>query len=224
MTTTIVERAKVSLPLSAHATCTTIITTCNKQSAVIKKCTAYNSTPTVQAAVADMDKAVADLKDTDDQLTQAKALVATLEGKQKTQIVTVRLKHDSVESALNTASNGDPAAAKAWVGETKNRAKRVPVGATNAAPEKAALRNVKKHPGMVEASCAEEQGALGYAFQMGTTDLTHPENWPPQVMTRGFTYKVGNLPIGQMVYFRIAVIRRGSIQGQWPPVLQIQVR
>ncbi len=42
-------------------------------------------------------------------------------------------------------------------------------------------------------------------------------------MSRGHTYKVGNLPIGQMVYFRIAVIRRGSIQGLWSSILQIQI-
>jgi hypothetical protein len=55
------------------------------------------------------------------------------------------------------------------------------------------------------------------------TDPGHPELWPVPVMTRGYTYKVGNLPIGQIVYFRVAVIRRGSIQGQWSPILQIQV-
>jgi hypothetical protein len=56
------------------------------------------------------------------------------------------------------------------------------------------------------------------------TDQAHPETWPPQVVTRGHTYKVGNLPIGQVVYLRIAVIRRGSIQSPWSPILSIQVR
>jgi hypothetical protein len=120
------------------------------------------------------------------------------------------------------ASNGDQVAAKAWVGETKDRAKPLPIGTTNAPPEKAAVRNVKKHTSMVEASCAAEKSVVGYAFQMGT-DPAHPESWPPQAVTKGHTYKVGNLPIGQIVYFRIAVIRRGSIQGQWSPILQIQV-
>jgi hypothetical protein len=150
-------------------------------------------------------------------------VVSTLEGQRTTQIATVRLKHASVESALNTASNNDPTAAQAWVGQTKQRAKPVPVGISNLPPEKAAVHNVKSRPGYILASCDEEQGAVGYAFQIGT-DQTHPEGWPPPSMTRGHTYKVGNLPIGQVVYVRIAVIRRGSIQGQWSSILSIQVR
>jgi hypothetical protein len=218
-----VEAARVSLPLSASATCATVITTCTNQSAIIKKCAAYSSTPAVQAAVADLDSAVGVVQGTDLQLTQAKALVATLEGTRETQLVNVFLKHDGVVAALNTASDGDPAAAKAWVGATKERAKPVPIGSTNAPPEKAAVRTVKKHPGMIEASCAEEPSVVGYAYQIGT-DSAHPELWAAQVVARGYTYKWANLPIGQITYVRIAVIRRGSIQGQWSPILQIQVR
>src|SRR5262249_8383069 len=124
----IIEGAKVRLPLSARATCTTILSTCTNQSAIIKKCSAYATTPIVQTAVTDMDTAVTALQGTNAELVEAKALVATLEAKQEAQIVTVRLKHDSVESALNTASNGDPVAAKAWLGETKDRAKPLPIG------------------------------------------------------------------------------------------------
>jgi hypothetical protein len=97
------------------------------------------------------------------------------------------------------------------------------VGASTAAPQNAAVRNVKMHPGMVLASCDAEQSVVGYAFQMGT-DAAHPENWAAQIVSRGPTYKVPNLPIGQVVYFRIAVIRRGSIQGSWSPMLEIRVR
>jgi hypothetical protein len=55
------------------------------------------------------------------------------------------------------------------------------------------------------------------------TDPAHPETWPAAVTTRGHTCKMANLPIGQTVYVRIAIIRRGSIQSQWSPTLQIQV-
>src|SRR5262249_34657153 len=129
----------------------------------------------------------------------------------------------NVESALNAVCDGDPAAVQAWLGETKTRTKPLPIGTTAAPPEDAKLRTVKKHPGMVEASCAPEPSVVGYAFQMGT-DPAHPENWPAQIVTHGHTYKWANLPIGQHIYVRIAVIRRGSIQSQWAPMLQIQVR
>src|SRR5258708_7224251 len=97
-----IPEGKVSLPLPANASCATIINTCTDQSAIIKKCPAYSSTPAVQTVVTDMDTAVGVLQVTDGQLTTAKALVATLEGKRSAQIVTVRLKHDTVESTLNT--------------------------------------------------------------------------------------------------------------------------
>ena len=118
---------------------------------------------------------------------------------------------------------GDPVQAQAWTGKTKARTKPLPIGSSNLPPEDAKVRNVKAHPGMILASCAKEQSAVSYAFQMGT-DQAHPETWPAQVVSRGHTYKVGNLPIGQVVYLRIAVIRRGSIQGAWSAIMPIQVR
>ncbi len=218
----IIEGAMVSLPLAAHATCSTIISTCTNQSATIKKCAAYSTATAVVASVTDMDAAVALLQTTETELTQAKILVSTLERTRTGQIAIVFLKHASVESALNTASNGDPVAAEAWLGETKERAKPLPIGAVSGPPENPAVRSVKSHPGMVEASCTPEKSVVGYAFQTGT-DPANPQSWPAQVVTRGHTFKVGNLPIGTNVYVRIAVIRRGSIQGQWSSILQIQV-
>ena len=146
-----------------------------------------------------------------------------LEGQRDVRVSAVRRKHDSVESALNNAADGDAFAARAWVGQVKERAKPLPVGASILPPESTSLRTVKAHPGMILASCLKEPSTVGYAFQMGT-DQTNPEGWPAPVVTRGNTFKVGNLPIGQVVYLRIAVIRRGSIQGQWSPILSVQVR
>jgi hypothetical protein len=219
----IVEGALVKLPLAADATCATIISTCTNQSSIIKKCPAYTTTPAVEAVVIDMDASVAVLQGTEAQYVQTKALLATLDGQRQSEAVTVRLKHGAVESALNTAANNDPVAAKAWVGETKSRAKPVPVTTSTLAPENPALRTIKSRPGTVEASCAEEQGAVGYVFQTGS-DPNHPDAWAPGSTTRGHTFKMSNLPIGQIVYVRIAVIRRGSIQSQWTPIIQIQVR
>ncbi len=218
-----ITEGKVSLPLPASATCSTVITTCTKQSGVIKQCSAYSTTPAAQTVVIAMDAAVAVLQGTDTQLTQAKALVATLEGKRESEMVTVRLTHDTVESTLNTLCNNDPVAAKAWTGETKQRATPLPVGASTLPPDDAAVRVVKAHPGMVEASCAKEQTVVAYAFQIGM-DPAHPELWPAPIITQGHTHKFANLPITQSVYVRVAVIRRGSIQSPWSPILQIVVR
>jgi hypothetical protein len=213
----------VDLPLAMYVPTHSIITTCTDQSATIKKCPAYASTPGVQAAVTDMDTAVSTLGDIVQKLVQAQADVKTYEGQRDKQEITLRIKHSNVESALNNAAGGDPVQALAWTGKTKERAKPLPIGSSNLPPEDAKVRNVKAHPGMILASCAKEQSAVSYAFQMGT-DQAHPETWPAQVVTSGHTYKVGNLPIGQVVYLRIAVVRRGSIQGAWSAIMPIQIR
>ena len=85
------------------------------------------------------------------------------------------------------------------------------------------MRNVKAHAGMVQASCSKELSVVGYAFQIGT-DPAHPELWAAQIISQGHTHKFPNLPIGTNVYVRVAVIRRGSIQSPWSPILQIAVR
>jgi hypothetical protein len=218
-----VESVQVDLPLPATASCASVISLCTTQSGIIKKAPAYNGNSAVQTVVLAMDAAVALLQSADGLVTQTTTLLATQESKRDSQIILVRLAHDSVEAALNTASNGDPTAAAAWTGKTKTRAKPVPVSATTTPPETPVLRNVKSRPGTVEASCAEEPGAIGYVFQQGG-DPAHPELWAPGAMTRGRTYKVSNLPIGQTVYLRIAIVRRGSIQSQWSPILQIVAR
>ena len=105
----------------------------------------------------------------------------------------------------------------------KERAKPVEVGARTGPPDHPRVERVKRHSGMVKASCDPEQGALCYLFQQGT-DPDHPEAWGPPVMASGSTFKVSGLPIGQMTCFRIAVVRRGSITGAWSAVLQVFVR
>jgi hypothetical protein len=76
---------------------------------------------------------------------------------------------------------------------------------------------------MARASCKPEDGAVCYLFQHGT-DPAHPETWPAPIMSPGSTFVLSNLPVGQIVCVRIAVVRRGSVQGQWSSVLQVTVR
>jgi hypothetical protein len=217
------ESAKVELPLAASASAKPVITTCTAQSGVIKQCPAYATTPAVEAAVVDMDTAVAALQVTVAKSDQVRALLATLVTTQATQVATVRLKHDGVVAALNTASNNDPAAAQAWVGKTKTRAPRAPVSTSTSPPENPAITTVKQSPGTVLASCTPEAGAVAYLFQQGG-DPTHPDAWPIPTISPGHTFKVHNQPIGQVVYLRVAIVRRGSVQSQWSPVLQIVAR
>jgi hypothetical protein len=221
---TIETVVKVDLPLPASATPKTMITTCTSQSSIIKQCPLYGTTPAVESAVVDLDTAVAALQVTLTKEDQTRAELKVLEGTRNTQVATVRLKHDGVESALNTASNNDPQTAQSWVGKVKSRAKKVVAASTTTAPpEGTALRSIKRTPGAVEASCTAEAGPVCYLFQQGTDPL-HPETWPAPVMVKGHTHKFENLPLGQVLCVRIAIVRRGSVQSQWSPILQITVR
>jgi hypothetical protein len=217
------ESGKVDLPLAASASAKTAITLCTTQSGVIKQCPAYAATLPVETAVADMDTAVAALQGTVSKMDLLYAQLATLGTTRATQLAAVHLKHDAVEAALNTASNCDPAAALAWVGKTKSRALPAPVSTATNPPENPAIAVVKSSHGSVKASCTPEVGAVCYLFQQGS-DPAHPETWPAPTISSGHTFKVHNQPLGQIVYLRIAIVRRGSVQSLWSPVLQIVAR
>jgi hypothetical protein len=220
--TTALEVVKVALPLAATANAQKVITTCQNQASIIQQCPAYATTPTVQAAVTDMNTAVTNLQTTEGKI---ETLVAELGGLRTTrtqQIGIVRIKHENVESAINTASNGDPVAAQAWVGKTKERAKPAAITQNTAPPTGASLRAVKRHNGTVKGRCNPEPSAEGYLFQTGSDPL-NPQNWPAPAFSKGHTFTLANQTIGQTVNMRIAIVRRGSVQSQWTQVLQVVV-
>jgi hypothetical protein len=217
------EVVRVDLPLAVKAKPAVTVDTWTKQSAIIKQAPGYAAAPAVQAAVGDMDTAVANLSATLLKIEQTHAELSVLETTRGGQIALVFLKHDGVETALNTASNGDAAAAAGWTGKTKTRAKPVAVTADTSSPLSPAIRNVAQDPGAVRVSCNSEQGAVCYLFQQGP-DATNPSAWPAPSYSKGHTFVARNQPIGQTVFFRIAIVRRGSVQSQWSPILQIVVR
>ncbi len=218
-----VETAKVQLPLPASCNAQQAVTTCTAQSATLKQCPAYATTPAVQSAVADMDTAVAALDVTVGKVANVEAELATLKKTRAVQLGTVRLKHDAVATAVSSASNNDPQAAQAWVGKTRTRAKPAPVTQDVTPPTGAGLKTIKSRPGTVVAFCTPEQSAAGYAFQTGS-DANHPETWPPASFSNGHTFTLRNQPIGSTVNVRIAIVRRGSVQSGWTQVLSIVVR
>ena len=222
MTSQIVT-VKVELPFPYNINAKSMIHLWTEQSTLIKQCPAYPTTAPVQAVVTDMDGAVAQLQGTVSEIDQVRARLAALEKTRNTQMATLRIKHGAVGTALTSASNNDPNAAKAWTGATQERAKAAQVPAATGAPLNPAFNGIKRHPGSVKASCDKEAGALAYLFQFGT-DPNHPETWPAPIVARGHTYTLRNQPIGQVLCARIAVVRHGSVQGAWSIVLQLTVR
>ena len=169
---------RVDLPLPVSANAETVVNLWKAQSALLKQCPAYPTTPAVESAVADADAAVVVLDGTCAKIGQLWAQIKTLETTRETQVATVRLKHDAVETACNTASNNDPEAAKAWTGKTKSRAKPVLAAASNGPPENPALRSIKKQIG----ERAGELHARGRRGRVPLPDGRRPE--PPGELAR----------------------------------------
>ena len=67
-----------------------------------------------------------------------------------------------------------------------------------------------------------EGGVICYLVQLGT-DPAHPEAWPAPVIAGGCKHTFTGLTPGQKVYLRIAIVRRGSVQGQWSVVMEVGV-
>jgi len=200
-----------------------MIQICTAQSTLIKQCPAYPTTAPVQTVVTDMDGTVTTLQGTVSEIDQVRAKLSTLEKTRNTQMATVRIKHGAVGTALTSASNNDPNAAKAWTGATQTRTKAAQVPASTGAPLNPAFNGIKRHPGSVRAECEKEAGAVGYLFQFGT-DPNHPETWPVPLVSHGHTFTLRNQTIGQVLCVRIAVVRHGSVQGAWSSVLSLIVR
>jgi hypothetical protein len=218
-----VDTAKVDLPLPKDANAKATILVCKGQSSVIRAVPAFPTTPAVQAAVDELDAEVGVLEGIVGELDGLHAKAGVLEASRNKQLGVVRLKHDSVKTALNSSTNGDPVAAAQWLGQTVERAKPSQLPPSTDPPLNATLNLIKRHPGSVIAKCAEDADAIGYLFQAGS-DPSQPDTWPKPFYSNGFTWKFRDLPPGQPFYVRIAIMRRGSVQGAWSAVLSILVR
>jgi len=213
----------VQLPFPAVATPKAALHTWQNQSVIIKQAPGYSAAPAVQAAVTDCDAAAGQLQTTVSDIDQLRVKLQGLEKTRSVQLGTLHIKHDAVSTACTVASNNDPQAAKLWTGQTTERVKpqSLPVG--TAGPVDPKLNCIKRRSGSVKASCQADAEAIGYLFQYGT-DPNHPESWAPPTQMRGDTFTLRNLPVGQVLCMRIAVLRRGSVQGAWSVILQVTVR
>jgi len=214
---------KVQLPLPVAASPRSAVQLWVNQSAIIKKAPGYSAAPAVQAAVTDCDAAAASLQTTVSDIDQLRVQLQGLEKTRSVQLGTLHIKHDAVSTACTVASNNDPTAAKLWTGQTSERVKAPTLPVGTAAPLDPKLNCIKSRSGSVKGSCLKDPEAIGYLFQYGT-DPNHPESWAPPTQMRGHTFTLRNLPVGQVLCMRIAVLRRGSVQGAWSIILQVTVR
>jgi hypothetical protein len=127
--------------------------------------------------------------------------------------------HDALEVMLNQDCAGDEQAMLQWGAQKATRKATTP---TSAAPT-SARATATKDEGTVVARCKAEAGAVCYLFQMGN-DPANPQSWPAPTIEPGASHTVSGLAVGQKVYFRVAIFRRGTGQGQWSDVVAVVVK
>jgi hypothetical protein len=125
--------------------------------------------------------------------------------------------HDGLETAIDAASAGQKQAITSWGADVATRTEHpessdAPLGLT-----------ARSSKGIVTTKVKPDPTALVYLFQTGT-DPAHPETWPTPVYESASKHAFEGLPLGQHLYFRAAVIRRGTGQGQWSDIVECTVR
>jgi hypothetical protein len=213
------DDAKLTLPFPPPHLSEQMVTTCLQQVAAVQKCPDYANHPDIQALAIATAADATSLGTTLSDLGNAKVVVVTLEGTRDQKIVSLRSNHAALAGALNNASKGKKESIVAWGGTV---ATRVPTPTSTDAPT-AAFAKTTKAPGAVRTGCAPERGAICYLFQHGT-DPTNPDAWPKPDMSGGSKHTVTGLPIGQKVYFRIAIVRRRGGQSNWSGLMEVTVR
>jgi hypothetical protein len=209
--------ARAKLPLGKSKKPETIAATCKGQVAAAQQCSDYPNQPAVQAAAVSTLNAANAVDATTGQISNLRAQIPGLLGVRSTQLGTLVRAHAGLETAIDVASNGQKQAIANWGAVVATRTE---YAATTDAPADLTVRSAK---GIVTAKVKADPTALVYVFQTGT-DPAHPEAWPQAVYESASKHAFSGLPLGQNTYFRAAVIRRGTGQGQWSGIVECTVK
>jgi hypothetical protein len=196
-----------------------MVATCDKQVAAIKACSDFAGQTDVQTTITNLTVRVDDLRTTLVGIGKAKALLDSLETQAQQQALSLLRSHAVVESTINDVCHGDAALIAKWGGTVATQ--------KAAEPSKDAPANVRAkattESGKVACRCEVDDRALVYLFQMGT-DPTNPDTWAAPAMSSGARHTAAGLAIGTKVYFRVAIVRRGTGQGVWSDIVGVTVR
>ncbi len=215
----VIPVAKVKLPFDPVEKPKELATTVIEQVTGIQQAPDYPNQPAVQTAATATLAAAQLVVGTDTALDNNALQRVNLESTQATQVSALKLAHDSLRTAMNTASKGNATAAKAWTGKIQSR---TVTDASTAAPTDPTA-TATKTGGMVRGKCKAEKGVTCYLFQHGPTP-TAPDSWPPPVISSKCTWDLPGQPLGSLVYMRIAVVRKNGGQGAWSNVLEVTVK
>ena len=174
--------------------------------------------PEVAAAATAVSTQAQTLGKTVSDLGVARTTAKTLETKRGHDALMLRLVHANLEALLNIAAGGNKQAALAWGGKIVSR---TTVAVSTDGPTNPGVSSTV--PGSVTGKCKAENGVICYLFQIGS-DPQNLQAWPVPAISGGCKHTFTGLTSGQKAYLRIAVVRRGGVQGPWSDVLTVTVR
>jgi hypothetical protein len=186
----------------------------------VQKCPKYANDKPVQDAVALVQTCITKLGSTLSTLDQAHVTIDTLEPQRVQDAAALHRANDTLETAVTNATGGVRQDIIAYAASVS--------APTIAAPTTDAPTEVrgKSVPGSQSVSfwCKADKRAVCYHYRWGT-DPTNPDAWTNSAVEGGAHHAVpGPLPIGQKLYFTIAIQRRRTGLGQWSGIVEIVVR
>lgn len=209
--------ARVTFPLPGNSQTKALVKACEQQASTVLASTEIASHPEVAAAangVKDQAKVVGDVLQ---EISNTDATLDGLRSKRSDGVLLLRLLHAKMESTVNVAAAGDKTKATSYGGKIVARNMISP--STDAPVDPVAA---PKGGGEVEVKCKAEKGVICYLFQMGG-DPVHPESWPQPAISGGHKHTFTGLTAGLKVYFRVAIVRTGSVYGNWSDILTVTV-
>jgi hypothetical protein len=214
-----VAHARCTYPMEGVPRYEEMVATCDKQVAAVKACPDFQTQLDVQACITNVSLRADDLRATIIAFGKAKALLASLETQIEQQGLALVRSHDVLESTVNDVCHGDAALVTKWGGTI---ATQKPAEPSTDAPANVRVKTTED-PGKVACRCDADERALIYLFQMGS-DAANPDAWPAPAMVGGARHTVSGLTFGAKVYFRVAVVRRGTGQGAWSDIVGVTVK
>jgi hypothetical protein len=178
----------------------------------------WANAPQVQAAINTLSADADAIEQTAIQIDLLRKQLAQAEETRAEQIIACKQHRRHAEAAITVASKGSVVVVKAWGCVVAGRTTSTP---TDEAPQNLSAKNTRI-PGDVVFRCKGVQ-AQAYVYQHAD-DSTFPVGSPAPVILSSATYTLTGLSAGQKLFFRAAVIRRGTGQSKWSEPVQLTVR
>jgi hypothetical protein len=197
-----------------------LVATTNQQLSTITGNTDYPNQLALQAIVKTTQTDSTTLGGTLAALAKAHAVIPVLETQRDTQIASLLRDRHNLQGTLTAICGGNLALIKGW-GAVPGVVTKTPE--TTDAPTGAKATTSKTTPGTVLAKCPALPGVTTYFWVLGA-DPGPPAATVKPAVTTGSRTRFTGLTAGQVMYLRVAVVRRHGGVSAWSEAVQVTVR